>query len=75
MANVAATFTANISGYTNAMKAMQDSTGKATSGIKSKLSSSGGAFSSWGHSSAWLPRWAQRQCLQSATAFAACTPN
>ncbi|WP_056950359.1 phage tail protein [Lacticaseibacillus nasuensis] len=44
MANVAATFTANISGYTNAMKAMQDSTGKATSGIKSKLSSSGGGI-------------------------------
>lgn len=44
MANVAATFTANISGYTKAMKDMQDSTGRATSGIKSKLSGSGGSI-------------------------------
>jgi tape measure domain-containing protein len=44
MANVVATFTANISGYTKAMKDMQDSTGRANSGIKSTLSSSGGGI-------------------------------
>lgn len=44
MANVVGTFTANISGYTKAMKDMQDSTGRATSGIKSKLSGSGGSI-------------------------------
>lgn len=44
MANVVATFTANIGGYTKAMKDMQDSTGQASSRIKSTLSSSGGGI-------------------------------